>query len=191
MKKILGVFLLTLLLLSCSTNPVTRENFDAGKRPPSRGTGWIASVVPGLSQILNGEYLEAGIYIVGSVIPFVVAEVLYPGEDNMNDIKGGIMASGSFFWAWNYADGVYSNNTRRADWERIAVNKGIAIPIPKRVDISRLHEGMTIDQVLVLFPRPSDINVTQVSNVRREQWVYENYDVYLYFENGYLVGWQY
>jgi len=188
MKKILGILLLSFLLLSCSTNPVTRENYNPQKRPPSRTMGWIASVVPGLSQILNGEYLEAGLYIAGTAATYITAEALYPGIDyESNPVKMTLVTTGAAIWTWNYIDGVYSNNTRRADWETIAF--GSESRAMKFVDVSKLKEGMSQTEVLLLFPRPDDVNVTHVGSVKHEQWVYT--DTYLYFEDGVLVGWQY
>jgi len=48
--------------------------------------------------------------------------------------------------------------------------------------------GMTKQQVLSSWGRPSDINRTVWSSGTREQWVYN--DSYLYFENGKLTSWQ-
>ena len=43
--------------------------------------------------------------------------------------------------------------------------------------------GMTKDMARISLGEPDDINKTVSSNSSREQWVYRNYNVYLYFEN--------
>lgn len=62
------------------------------------------------------------------------------------------------------------------------------------VSTSRLRVGMTKAEVEAVEPYPQKINRTVVGNVVHEQWVFKNAIsgsmVYLYFENGILVGWQ-
>ena len=61
----------------------------------------------------------------------------------------------------------------------------------KSINVSKLHRGMTKEEVLEVFPRPNDINVSTGSWGTHEQWVYSRKGVYLYFEDGILDSWQY
>lgn len=65
------------------------------------------------------------------------------------------------------------------------------------VPISKLDKGQTIEEVREFCRFPDTVNTTVVNGAKHEQWVY--YDpgarvhsnVYLYFEDGILVAWQY
>gem|GEM_PF-6641430 len=50
--------------------------------------------------------------------------------------------------------------------------------------------GMDKQMVIKSLGNPTKINKTVTSSVIREQWVYRNYDMYLYFENGILSTYQ-
>lgn len=56
--------------------------------------------------------------------------------------------------------------------------------------ISLLKLGMGNDVVALNLGRPDRINLTVGSYGRDEQWIYPDDDLYLYFRNGKLVGWQ-
>ncbi|MBN2890686.1 MAG: hypothetical protein JXL97_02355 [Bacteroidales bacterium] len=47
--------------------------------------------------------------------------------------------------------------------------------------------GMTSQMTEFSIGKPEKINKTTTASGVREQWVYDNYDMYLYFENGKLV----
>jgi len=194
MKKIIGFFLLTLLLVGCVTNPVTEKNFHPQKQPLPRGVSWLTGIVPGLTQLLNREYLEMAIYVVATAAPFALGEVLYPDvSEEESTVKLMLSATGGIALLWSYGDGVYTTYQRRAQWEGIAMEQGMPLPATgRRVDVSRLRQGMNIAEVLGIFPRPTRINVTESSGQKREQWVYHiNGTIYLYFDNGILTSWQY
>jgi len=65
------------------------------------------------------------------------------------------------------------------------------------VPVSKLVQGQTVAEVREFCRFPDTINTTVVNGAKHEQWVYRNpgmhinSDVYLYFENGALVAWQY
>lgn len=50
--------------------------------------------------------------------------------------------------------------------------------------------GMTTDMVVLSIGFPDDINRTITAHYEHEQWVYRDYDMYLYFKNGILTSWQ-
>jgi hypothetical protein len=50
-----------------------------------------------------------------------------------------------------------------------------------------LKLGMTAKEVLKAWGRPSDINTTENNNFYFSQWVYQERESYLYFENGILT----
>ena len=54
-----------------------------------------------------------------------------------------------------------------------------------------LHIGMTEKEVLaVIGLKPDSVNTTMVGSIEDEQWVYDASNLYIYFENGKLTGWQ-
>ena len=65
------------------------------------------------------------------------------------------------------------------------------------VPVSKLVQGQTIQEVREFCRFPDAVNTTVVNSAQHEQWVYRNpggrvhSDVYLYFEDGVLVAWQY
>ncbi len=50
--------------------------------------------------------------------------------------------------------------------------------------------GMSDDMALISLGNPQDINRTVGTWGVHEQWIYDNKDIYLYFENGVLVSYQ-
>lgn len=64
-----------------------------------------------------------------------------------------------------------------------------ANPVP----INRLRKGQTVEDVREFCRFPNRKNTTVVNGVRHQQWVYDlDYKiVYLYFEDGILIAWQY
>jgi len=61
------------------------------------------------------------------------------------------------------------------------------------INTSKLHVGMTKPEVEAATPLAKTVNRTVVRGVTMEQWVFKNaagMPVYLYLENGILVGWQ-
>jgi hypothetical protein len=61
-----------LLLVSCTTNPVTVRNFDADHPPVDALLSVALSLVPGAPQVANGEYLE-GTAVAGTLAGSIAA----------------------------------------------------------------------------------------------------------------------
>ena len=60
------------------------------------------------------------------------------------------------------------------------------------VPLNKLRTGQTIEEVREFCRFPNKINTTVVNGKRHQQWVYDiGRRVYLYFESGILVAWQY
>jgi len=59
-----------------------------------------------------------------------------------------------------------------------------------KIRFNLLEIGMTPEIVRLSIGRPDDINKSTSSYGVHEQWVYEDEDMYLYFENGKLKSWQ-
>ena len=57
----------------------------------------------------------------------------------------------------------------------------------------KIWVGMTAAQALIAKGEPDDINTTVTRNIKHEQWVYGEDEVYLYlyFKNGVLTSFQY
>ena len=65
------ILIIILLLGSCVTNPVTQTDVDNGKKPL---TPWLSAIfmyIPGLGQLLHGEYVEAAV-VAGSFFGGIV-----------------------------------------------------------------------------------------------------------------------
>lgn len=203
-RKGLILFIIVFLVIGCVTNPVTEETFSKYQRPMAAEWSWLTGFIPGLTQLLHGEYLEAAIYSVVSYVPLTISLTAFAeNEWEMIPRRGyevpfyimlGLFYCGSY---WGYGEGVYSAYTRNKQWEQIAKTKEVAAPPQiKMVDVNRLRIGMTKAEVLEIFPRPNNVNVSEGSWGRHEQWVYRRSkkigdEVYLYFENGQLTSWQY
>ena len=60
----------------------------------------------------------------------------------------------------------------------------------KMISEGRFAVGMTKDMLIESIGRPNDINRTVGSWGVHEQWVYDIYDLYIYFENGKVTSFQ-
>jgi hypothetical protein len=199
MRNFIGFLLLfSVLLTSCvSSQKMTTES----PKPISTPVSLFTSLVPGLTQLINGEYLEAAIYLAAVAVP--VTGVVYTGATTgkwaTNDTGGTgaatwwtMAAAGAY--AWNYVDGFASTIQMNSRWNKA---NGIVTKKPsKEVNVNKgnvriVEIGMTRQKVVSLIGNPIDKNttVTQSSSVH-EQWVYGR-DQYVYFEDGKVSGIQY
>ena len=136
-----GAFIAGILAVSCATNPVTDENFKMGRKPLGAWQSALAGIIPGVGQILHGEYIEGAVYasiFAASIAGFSLSSVdtnpdpgtyspkAVPGSEVVFALSAaGILAIGplSFFDAW-----VTSNRrtkqylTLLANPERLASN---------------------------------------------------------------------
>jgi hypothetical protein len=137
-------------------------------------TGWTYSINED-SLFKRYPILEAEIKKIKDIISLEdsVAEKL-ERESIDNQIK---RATATFF-----------ENEKR-EKERLETERRLAKEKRKK-EISLLKLGMSDDVVVLNLGRPHRINLTVGSYGRDEQWVYPDDDLYLYFRNGKLVGWQ-
>ncbi|MEZ4653753.1 MAG: hypothetical protein R3E12_09215 [Candidatus Eisenbacteria bacterium] len=63
-------------------------------------------------------------------------------------------------------------------------------PTASRIMNNQIWLGMTTDMAHEALGSPTDVNASVGSWGRHEQWVYDRFDLYLYFENGILTSWQ-
>ena len=106
------ILLLIILFNSCVTKPYTVNN---QRNITSKGSSWVLSFIPGLTQFINGEYIEGAI-ILGSFIGFTTLGVLAnqgiinnPASENQAIYLSDTMfAWSSLVYAYSYIDGVYS-----------------------------------------------------------------------------------
>ena len=68
--------------------------------------------------------------------------------------------------------------------------KKYGVGIAYKIRFHLLEIGMIPEIVRLSIGRPDDINKSTGSYGVHEQWVYEDKDMYLYFENGTLTSWQ-
>lgn len=62
LKKVIAPIVLVFLAAACVTNPVTEQNFNARKSPPALAV-LFTFALPGVPQLIHGEYLEAAAYL--------------------------------------------------------------------------------------------------------------------------------
>jgi TM2 domain-containing membrane protein YozV len=74
-----GGLILTVAILtftSCVTRPYT---IDDPHYITTNGASWLSSLVPGLTQFINGEYLEGSIYLLGTASTGIISGLAYNG----------------------------------------------------------------------------------------------------------------
>lgn len=66
--------------------------------------------------------------------------------------------------------------------------------LEEAIKAGKVTVGMTKEQVTEILGNPADINQTVVSGRKHEQWCYgsisEGTDMYVYFDDGKVMGWQ-
>jgi hypothetical protein len=68
MKKLLLVFIaFAVLFMGCVTNPYTTEDAKKPRKLVDKRATWWTSFVPGLTQIINGEYVKGAILMAGTL----------------------------------------------------------------------------------------------------------------------------
>jgi len=122
MKKALFILLIVLLASSCVTNQFTQSDFDSGKSVTSPLGDALLGIVPGLSQVFHGEYLEAISYFSATIVQSVLLTELYGVEDisfsSNNDPGQNILQVGFLgSYLWSYSDGIYTGIRRRKQEE--------------------------------------------------------------------------
>ncbi len=195
-KKILLLCCITVFSFSCVTNPITEDSFDPNAPPPADIYLVPTILIPGLPQIMHGEYLEGFIYFLGSigsaalVIPNSRMEngAVYPsadGEDSFYFFTG--LAAG--FYGLGIIDAAATSVIRNSDWDRlnrIRIERGY--PFSKRLD--GIMPGMSGDEIAGLLGRPAVRQETAgADSPDRERWLYQNLkeEVILIFEDGLLT----
>lgn len=191
MKRTLVVVFIVLTLASCMyTRPVTKDDY----RPITNLTSWTV-VVPGLAQILNGEYLKGSLFFIATVVPMVVAENVWgngsgdgrPGYETPYRITNAI---GSSAYIWSMVDGI--GTTSRYAEQRRAIDIEMSPFTETEKGAISSHSvfiGMSSQAVLASLGKPQRVNRTTGSWGVHEQWVYGT-GRYVYIENGYVSAWQ-
>lgn len=183
-KSIVLFFMAVLLLSSCvSTNPYTQKDYDEGKEVAKPGWSFLAMTVPGLPQLINGEYLEAAIYA-GSVLVGAGIVALTGGIEAEEPTEGLEVphligtALYSLSYTWSMADGVGSWYKRSNEYRRILENE-----MPFQV-------GMTYDELIKVKGRPRKINSTETKHGTSYQFIYGPTQIptYVYLENGVVTA---
>lgn len=140
MKKLIPIFLMIIILSSCVSNKY--DYYDYPTKPLPRPVAYVTSLVPGLTQIINGEYLEAAVYMSvfglgmfmylkpeGLTDPYEEANTTYPLkttkeiDEELKAISGLGLLNAGMWLAINYIDGVYSTNERYDQWTNISNQK--------------------------------------------------------------------
>lgn len=111
MKKVICVFLVIIILTGCVTNHYTGEDYLKKKKVPDQYMSVLTGCIPGLSQLSNGEYIEAAVYFLGSSIPFFY--FMNSGED-----EKAIFIPLSV-WTFSFIDGLVTTRKRNKEYKDI------------------------------------------------------------------------
>jgi len=118
MKKLVFIYILIIFITSCVTRPYIADDKHFITSKPS---SWVLSLVPGLTQIINGEYLEGALIAVGFIGFTAASAFMYKGvienpridsnakNNNSNArLSDSILAWSLLTYGYSYIDGVYS-----------------------------------------------------------------------------------
>jgi hypothetical protein len=210
MKRFLAILSLLVFFSGCVTNQYTKEDFDNHKEPVSPVMSTIAGIVPGLPQLLHGEYMEAAIYGGGTLL-LMGSSYLY-FDPQTEEIKPGkelefriISTTGLALYTGGMVDGFVTGIKRTQQWRPIynqfqkevdnrRIKRLRQQYDPKTVNAildGDMFEGMPRSALIESLGHPDNINTTVTDNTRHEQFVYEERGWYVYVENGEVTGWQY
>jgi len=112
-KKLVFVLGVASMLLSCVTRPYTNEDKHF---ITSKGSSWVLSLIPGLTQIVNGEYVEGAILAAGFIGFTTVSALMYNGaidnptisNDSDTRLSDSLLAWSIMTHGYSYFDGVAS-----------------------------------------------------------------------------------
>lgn len=137
MKRLGATFLLVILFTGCVTHHYRATDYP--QKPLPRPAAYIAGIVPGLPQLINGEYVEAALYFGFAGLGFLMYQFpqglsdgperseTYPyqlltEEEKKQKLQetsnAGLLLAG-MVTAYSYIDGVCSTNKRYAEWKSI------------------------------------------------------------------------
>jgi len=119
MKKTITLLIMaTVLFASCTTNPITKDNFNPNNRPAS--PTFLTYLIPGLPQFLMGEYLEAAAYF--SLFAFTTYDYIFmPGVSasvSETDYRKEMLAGVGLSYLIGSWDGIVSDSDRVQAWVR-------------------------------------------------------------------------
>jgi hypothetical protein len=126
MKK--GRLILTIAILtftSCVTRPYT---IDDPHYITTNGASWLSSLVPGLTQFINGEYLEGSIYLLGTASTGIISGLAYngiiqnPEIDDHSNLSGLLLGYSIAAWSLSYLDGVGSTHRLNKEKEEVLLD---------------------------------------------------------------------
>jgi hypothetical protein len=179
MRKLLLVCVTAVFSFSCVTNPVTEDSFEPHAPPPADIYLIPTVFVPGLPQLLHGEYLEGIVYILGSigsaalVIPHsrMENEAVYPSGDGADSFYF-FSALSAGFYALGVIDAVATSVIRNADWQRINRSRmEQGYPFTER--LKRVRPGVSAAELVSLLGRPAvREEFVGFDSSRRERWLY-------------------
>ncbi|MCD1656079.1 hypothetical protein K7J14_15370 [Treponema zuelzerae] len=125
MKSRISLLLFFVLVLTgCVTRPYTIDDYNQfRKKPLSASKSILLGFVPGLPQLLNGEYLEASVYFTGFSVPLIVNQVLQKTIDTDTEAGQTLMKSTAAiclsFYGISYVDGIVSSFQRTNQFNKI------------------------------------------------------------------------
>lgn len=116
MRKYLPLVVLLAAIGACVTNPI-KPDPKPTRAPVSPGTAALTGLLPGLTQLLNGEFIEAAIYATAFYAPLAVITAQQLTEGPLLYALGGSMYASLI---WSYADGIVSSTVRTSQCREIA-----------------------------------------------------------------------
>lgn len=219
MRKVIITTILITFLLSCVTNDFTKEDYNKGNKPLGPGLSAVSGIIPGLPQLLHGEYVESAIYfsvflvgLTGSNIYAKNENEALPGKELQYYTSGGLAYSG---WIASIGDGFLTGMRRKNQYSeeherqikerreeeikrdekrkkerRERIKQQYDEKTAQAILNNKIFIGMSRSALIESWGRPQKINTTVTEYGKEEQFVYGNFGPYVYVENGKVTSWQ-
>ena len=154
MKRLGATFLLVILFTGCVTHHYGATDYP--QKPLPRPAAYIAGIVPGLPQLINGEYGEAALYFGLAGLGFLMYQFpqglsdgpersdTYPyklltedeKKQKLKETSNAGLAFAGMVTAYSYIDGVCSTNERYNEWK--SVDDSFQLELQRQSDEERI-----------------------------------------------------
>lgn len=194
MGKSLSIILMGCLFMGCvTTNDYTAADFAQGKKPMAPGLGILSGFIPGLPQLINGEYIEAGAIFGTFMLSSAVLQgtgsaegEIIPGKEIPYYAALGVAVTA---WGYGVTDGYSSSRDRVDQYKAIFDSSSLYTEQEKQaIKDKQIFVGMGQAALIESWGRPSDINESAGAWGIRHQYVYPGLR-FVYIEKGKVTGW--
>lgn len=191
MKNVLLIIISVFMFAGCATYHITDDNFDKNKKPANEIVLSIASIIPGLPQILLDETTE-GLIILGVwglASAFIGTDFALNWDEISSNpqyisfplVFGALCYTASY--SYSISDWIFSQEIQIKEYRSILLSDEYDKKTVQDILTGRVRVRMTKEMVIESIGEPKDINTTVSALGIREQWVYGN-GFYVYFTDG-------